>query len=221
MYTTICYFVIFIVVYIFKEDCYRFLAKPLYQLNQDGRFIYTHPAEAFLTYVKTTLYLALLLSLPVLLNQLWRFVAPALYQQEKRVFRYFVIASPMLFLMGVGLAYYGIIPLALEFFLDFEQQGHATSLDVTLETKLSDYTQFILHFMIGFGLCFQIPIALGLLLKANIINRDWLRKNRRYAIIISLMLAAVLSPPDIVTQIALAIPMLILYEATYFIFSKV
>lgn len=200
--------------YAVKEELYQFLVQPLAKAydGTNNRLIYTNITEAFFTYLKTACYAGLFLAFPFISYQLWRFVAPGLYQQERHAFLPFLILSPVLFLLGTSLAYYIVLPLAWEFFLSFQQTGQGSDLAIELEAKVSEYFSLILQILLAFGLCFQIPVILTLMAKAGLIQSSTLREKRRYAIVISLVLAAFLTPPDIITQLFLALPLIILFE---------
>lgn len=162
--------------------------------------------EAFCSYLKLSFLMSLMISFPFVVWQIYSFIAPGLYKFEKRSILPFIILSPILFVIGGAVAYYGAIPLAWRFFLSFENNA------IVLEAKLNEYLDLVMDFFIGFGLAFQMPILISLLSKIGIINTNHLRKFRRYAIVVIFILAAILTPPDVISQIMLAIPMLFLYE---------
>ncbi|MDB2414676.1 twin-arginine translocase subunit TatC [Rickettsiales bacterium] len=208
-------FLAFAVCYLFAEQIYDFLVQPLADIygNQNGkRLIYTGLTEAFFTYMKVSFYAALFISFPVIAWQIYMFVAPGLYKNEKKVFLPFLIATPILFVMGGALVYYFIFPLAWSFFLSFEQIGSAGSLPIQLEARVSEYLSLVIQLIFAFGIAFQLPVLLTLLAKANIITAKGLAKMRKYAIVGIVAFAAVLTPPDVISQIGLAIPMWLLYE---------
>ncbi len=204
--TLLCYSV--------KEELYQFLVQPLAKAydGTNNRLIYTNITEAFFTYLKTACFAGLVLSFPFISFQLWRFVAPGLYKQERKAFLPFLLLSPILFLLGTSLAYYVVLPLAWEFFLGFQQTGQGNNLAIELEAKVSEYFSLILQILLAFGLCFQVPVILMLMAKAGLITAATLKSKRRYAIVISLVLAAFLTPPDVITQLFLALPLIILFE---------
>ena len=149
---------------------------------------------------------------PIILTQIWKFVAPGLYKNEKKALLPYLIATPVLFLLGGMLVYYLIMPLAIKFFLSFESSAHLSNLPIQLEAKVNEYLSLIMRLIFAFGISFQLPVLLSLLARVGFINSQYLKKRRKYVIIIIFTVAAVLTPPDPITQIGLGIPLLILYE---------
>ena len=206
-------FITFGVCYYFVEDIYGFLVRPLAEImGPDRRMIYTALTEVFFTYVKVSFFAACFVSAPVFLGQIWAFVAPGLYKNERSAFMPFLFATPILFLMGGALVYYLIMPLAWKFFLSFEQAGGAANLAIQLEAKVGEYLSLVMKLIFAFGLCFQLPVLLTLMARAGIVTADGLARRRKYAIVIAFAFAAVLTPPDLISQIGLGIPIIILYE---------
>lgn len=204
--TIICYF--------FAENIYGFLVQPLAAAMEPGdsqRLIYTDLTEAFFTYIKVSIFAGAFLTFPIIATQIWLFVAPGLYASEKRTVLPFLIASPLLFFLG-GLTVYFILPLAWTFFLQFQSSAEETVLPIVLEPKVGEYLDLVMSLIFAFGLCFQLPILLGLLAKAGVITADWLIQKRRYAVVVVFIVAAFLTPPDIISQISLALPLMGLYE---------
>jgi sec-independent protein translocase protein TatC len=181
-------------------------------MGPDRRMIYTALTEVFFTYVKVSFFAACFVSAPVFLGQFWAFVAPGLYKNERSAFMPFLFATPVLFLMGGALVYYLIMPLAWKFFLSFEQAGGASNLAIQLEAKVGEYLSLVMKLIFAFGLCFQLPVLLTLMARAGIVTADGLARRRKYAIVIAFGFAAVLTPPDLISQIGLGIPIIILYE---------
>ena len=209
-------FVFFIICYFFSEEIYSFLVKPYSDAvkNDDinRRLIFTALQETFLTYLKVSFFAAFFASSPIILMQLWKFVAPGLYENEKKAIMPYLIATPLLFLLGGMLVYYLIMPLAIKFFLTFETSAQITKLPIQLEAKVNEYLSLIMRLIFAFGISFQLPVLLSLLARVGFIDSTYLKKRRKYVIVIIFAVAAILTPPDPITQIGLGIPLLILYE---------
>ncbi len=208
----------FFVCYHFSDVIFSFLAEPLAAVleAQGGgrRLIYTHLTEAFFTYIKVAFFGAACLSFPIVAGQVWMFVAPGLYRSEKRAFAPFLLATPILFVMGAALAYYFIFPVAWKFFASFQNAGGAGGLPIELEPKVGEYLDLVMKLIFAFGVAFQLPVALSLLAKVGIVNSKGLAKYRRYAVVGNFVVAAILAPPDVITQIGLAVPLMLLYEVS-------
>ena len=201
--------------FVFVEPIYGFLVEPLANAMTDGgtqRLIYTGLTEGFFTYLKVAFFAGIFLTFPILLAQLWMFIAPGLYKKEKSAFLPFLIATPVLFFAGGATVYYGVIPMAWEFFLSFQSNGADTALPIELEARMSEYLDLIMTLIFAFGLCFQLPVFLTLLGRAGLISSQTLRQKRKYAVIGTFAVAAFLTPPDIISQVGLAVPILALYE---------
>ncbi|WP_431305791.1 twin-arginine translocase subunit TatC [Sediminicoccus sp. BL-A-41-H5] len=211
------FFIAFALCYYFSTNIYGFLAQPLANVlyeqgGGDRRMIFTALYEAFFTYLKVAFFGAIFFSFPIWATQLWLFIAPGLYRSEKRTIMPFLIASPILFLLGAALAYYFIFPLAWHFFISFETPAGAGTVPIQLEAKVSEYLSLVMHMILAFGLAFQMPVGLVLLCKVGILNVQSLRKGRRYAIVGMFVVAAIITPPDVISQVGLAIPLILLYE---------
>ena len=209
-------FVIFIISYFFSENIYRFLVEPYAEAvkNDDinRRLIFTALHETFITYLKVAFFAAIFITSPIILTQVWKFIAPGLYKNEKRALLPCLIATPTLFLLGGMLVYYLVMPLAIKFFLTFETSAQVTSLPIQLEAKVNEYLSLIMRLIFAFGISFQLPVLLSLLARTGFIDSEYLKKRRKYVVVIIFALAAILTPPDPITQIGLGIPLLILYE---------
>ncbi len=202
-------FLAFLVCYYFAEHIFAFLVQPLLRAGQ-GKLIYTDIFEAFFAKVKVAFFAALMVSFPIVANQVWRFVAPGLYAKEKRALRPFLILTPVLFLSGAALAYFAAMPLALHFLLGF--QGNIGGVQQEALPAIGNYLSFVTKFLFGFGVAFLLPVLLMLLERAGIVTRAQLVRGRRYAIVAVTAIAAVLAPPDIVSMLLLAVPLVLLYE---------
>lgn len=222
-----CLFAFFIctgISYYFAREIYAFLVQPLADAFPDDsnrRMIYTGLAEAFLTYLKLAVFAGFFASFPVIASQLYLFLAPGLYKNERKALIPYLVAAPTLFIAGASFVYYLIFPAAWKFFLGFESAGGVGSLPIQLEAKVSDYLDIVMHLMIAFGLSFQLPVILVLLVRSGIMELETLKKGRRYAIVIIVTVAAFITPPDIFSQIALSVPLYFLYELSIFICRNV
>jgi sec-independent protein translocase protein TatC len=206
---------LFFIFYLFADNIYNFLVQPYANAveGEEGRrLIFTALHETFFTYIKVALFAALFISLPFLLIQLWIFVAPGLYKNEKNVVVPYLLATPILFILGSALVYYLIMPLAIKFFLSFESIGGNGALPIQLEAKVNEYLSLIMRLILAFGLCFQLPVALTLMARVGLVSSEGLKKNRKYVIVGIFAIAAILTPPDPISQIGLGIPILLLYE---------
>jgi sec-independent protein translocase protein TatC len=204
------------------DKIYDFLLQPYVKaLGSDGvankRLIFTALQETFVTYLKLSFFSALFFSFPIFLIQIWKFIAPGLYSNEKKAILPFMIATPVLFLLGAFLAYQFIMPLAIKFFLSFESLTSQTSMPIQLEAKVSEYLSLIMIFMIAFGLSFELPVLLILLATVGFVDSKYLSERRRYIIVIIFIVAAIITPPDPISQIGLAIPLMLLYEISILI----
>jgi sec-independent protein translocase protein TatC len=207
----------FVLCYYFSAQIYGFLAQPLADILQkqgggERRMIFTALYEAFFTYLKVAFFGAVFFSFPMWATQLWLFVAPGLYRSEKKAVYPFLIASPFLFVAGAALAYYFIFPLAWSFFITFETPPGEGALPIQLEAKVSEYLSLVMQMILAFGVAFQLPVLLTLLCRVGILDVATLKKGRRYAIVGMFVVAAVLTPPDVISQVGLAVPLLALYE---------
>ena len=207
--------VAFVICYYFGQQLLEFLIQPLADQLKDkpGHILqYTGLAEAFVTRVKVSFWAACFVSFPVIASQIWMFVAPGLYKNERSAFLPFLVATPVLFFLGGALAYYVIFPAAFHFFLSFEQQATADTLAVMTVPKLDEYLSLTLTLIFAFGVAFQLPVALTLLARVGIISSIFLVRYRRYAILLNVIAAAIVTPPDVLSMTGLAVPLCLLYE---------
>ena len=214
-YSVIALVVGFFVCFYFASEIFNFLVAPLAHLSEgqeQRRLIYTALHEKFFTEIKVAFFAAGCLSFPIIATQLWLFIAPGLYKNEKRAFLPFLLATPFLFVAGAASVYYGVMPVAWKFFAGFEQAGGAEQLSIVLEPKVNEYLSLVMQLIFAFGIAFQLPVLLVLLVKVGIIDSSWLKARRRYAIVIAFVAAAVMTPPDPLSQIGLAVPIILLYE---------
>ena len=209
-------FIFFIICYFFAENIYSFLLAPYAEAVKDDvinrRMIFTALHETFITYLKVAFFAAMFFASPIILTQIWKFVAPGLYKNEKKALLPYLIATPTLFLFGGMLVYYLIMPLAIKFFLSFETSAQLSNLPIQLEAKVNEYLSLIMRLIFAFGISFQLPVLLSLLARVGFVDSQYLKKRRKYVVIIIFLVAAILTPPDPITQIGLGIPLLILYE---------
>lgn len=213
--------VVFCFCYYFSDKIYGFLLVPLIDLegsNSEFSLIYTDLTEAFFVYLKVAVMSALLFSSPIFIWQFYMFLAPGLYKNEKDILLPYLIATPLLFVFGAAVAYYYIFPLAWKFFIAFENSSPtAGTIPIEFMPSVSEYLDLVIQLMFAFGTAFQVPILLTLMAKAGIITTIDLINKRRVAIVIIFIVAAFLTPPDVLSQIGLAIPMMILYEVSILI----
>jgi sec-independent protein translocase protein TatC len=211
-------FVAFLVCFWFAKPIYNLLLWP-YRVaagvDVPIELIYTAPQEFFFTQVKLALFGAIFIAFPVIASQLYMFVAPGLYRAERKAFLPFLVATPILFLLGAALVYFVAMPLAMKFFLSMQETGDS-GVQILLTAKVSEYLSLIMMLMLGFGICFQLPVLLTLLARAGIVTADGLKRYRKHAIIGVFLAAAILTPPDPISQLALALPTLLLYELSIF-----
>ena len=210
----------FVGCYIYAENLYGFLVEPFATAvkNDDTnrRLIFTALQETFLTYLKVSFFAAFFVTCPFILIQIWKFIAPGLYKHEKKAILPYLVLTPILFFLGGMLVYYLIMPLAIKFFLSFESSGISTNLPIQLEAKVNEYLSLVMKLIFAFGISFQLPVVLSLLARIGLVDSEFLKQRRKYVVVIIFAAAALLTPPDPITQIGLAIPLLLLYELSIF-----
>ena len=220
MFAAIGFIVIFLICFYFANPFFNFLVAPLAEVwegDPNRRLIFTAMHEKFFTNIKVAFFAAAFISFPIFASQVWMFVAPGLYKNEKGAFLPFLIATPFLFFGGGAFVYYFVMPVAWEFFTSFEQlSAGAGELAIELEPKVNEYLSLVMRLIFAFGLSFELPVVLSLMARVGIVTPDGLRKKRRYAIVSAFIAAAVLTPPDPLSQLALAIPIIILYEVSIY-----
>ena len=211
----------FVIAFIFVEDIYAFLVQPYADVagSEPGRrLIATSVQETFFTYIKLALWAGFIGAFPIIAWQLYAFIAPGLYKTERKAFAPYLVATPVLFIMGGALVYYMIAPLAFDFFLDWERERAATGqLSIVVEQRVSEYLSLMTKFILAFGICFQLPVAITLLARVGLVTSDGLKHFRRYAIVGTFLVAAFLTPPDPFSQLGLALPILLLYEISVYL----
>lgn len=203
--------------YFFSKEIYQFLLQPFiknFHDDQNHRLIYTSPAEAFISYLKLSFISALFFSFPIFASEFYLFLSPALYKNEKKNILLIFFFAPLLFLFGAAFSYYFILPITFEYFLSFENQGSAANaiLPVQLETKISEYLNFVTNLIFGFGVAFELPILLLFLIKVGLLSVNDLKHKRKYWIVIIFVIAAALTPPDVISQISLSVLLISLFE---------
>ena len=220
LYAVSALFVGFIVCFFFAEALFNFLVDPLANILLERgldegyrRLIYTDLTEVFFTYIKVAFFFGAFITCPIFLTQIWLFVAPGLYRHEKKALMPFLIASPILFFVGGALVYFAIFPLAWEFFLSFETQGSGPgSVPIQLEPKVNEYLGLVMKLIFAFGICFQLPVLMTLMARVGLATADGMAAKRKYAIVGVFIVAAIFTPPDPLSQISLAVPIILLYE---------
>ena len=211
-----CFFIIaFGISYYYAENIFNFLLTPLSNISGNKRIIYTGLAEVFLSYIKLAFLTATAFTMPILVYQIYCFIAPGLYKKEKYIVSIVLFFSPILFWIGLIFVFYLVMPNAWNFFLSFESYNN--KLPLLLEARISEYLNLTIVFMFAFGITFQLPVIMIILTLIKLINSQTLKKYRRIAIVINFVVAAILTPPDVFSQIALAVPLTLLYEVTIII----
>ncbi len=212
IWSVVALFGAFGVCFYFADKIFAFLAQPLIDGfgEGQGRLVYTKLYEAFFVEVRVAFFAAFFFAFPIIAMQIWAFVAPGLYNKEKRAFLPFLIATVPLFLMGAALAYYVVMPTAIEFLLGY--QGQIPGIEQEALPSMGEYLSFVMHFVLAFGISFLLPVLLLLMERAGLVTRKQLTGGRRYAILIAFVISAVATPPDVLSQFMLAIPLILLFE---------
>ena len=217
------FFVAFLVCFYFAKQLFNVLVQPFrWAVDWAGldhrsvELIYTAPQEFFFTQIKVAMFGALVIAFPVIAAQVYKFVAPGLYKNERAAFLPFLVASPLLFLLGAALVYFFFTPMVMWFFLAMEQGGGEGQVSIQLLPKVSEYLSLIMSLIFAFGLVFQLPVITTLLARVGFVSSDGLREKRKYAIVVAFVAAAILTPPDPVSQIGLALPAILLYEISIY-----
>ena len=209
----IAFLAMFLISFYFAKEIFNLLLVPYEQAaGPDARLIYTAPQEFFFTQIKVAMFTAGFLSCPVIFAQVYAFVAPGLYRHERKAFLPYLLATPFFFALGTMLVYFVVTPNLLHFFSSMQQAKEPGRAQIELLPRVSEYLSLIMTLIFAFGVTFQLPVVLTLLGNVGIIDSEFLKKQRRYAVVLVFVVAAVLTPPDVFSQLALAIPGLLLYE---------
>jgi sec-independent protein translocase protein TatC len=215
------FFVAFLVCFFFAKELFNLLVLPFKWAvawadiaNQKVELIYTAPQEFFFTQIKLAMFGGLVIAFPLIAAQVYKFVAPGLYKNERGAFLPFLIASPILFLMGAALVYFFFTPMVMWFFLAMQQSGEGGEVQISLLPKVSEYLSLIMTLIFSFGLVFQLPVVTTLMVRVGLLSAQGLVEKRKWAIVLAFIVAAILTPPDPISQIGLALPTIILYEVS-------
>ena len=209
----LAFMVMFVVFFYFAKDIYNLLVIPFeIAAGPDAKLIYTAPQEFFFTQIKVAMFAAALAACPVIFSQIYAFVAPGLYRHERAAFAPYLVATPVFFTLGAMLVFFLVMPNLLHFFLAMQQAKEPGKAQIELLPRVSEYLSLIMTLIFAFGIVFQMPVVLTLLGRVGIIDSNFLKEKRRYAIVLVFIVAAVLTPPDVFSQLALAVPGMLLYE---------
>jgi sec-independent protein translocase protein TatC len=213
------FFAAFLVCFFFAKQLFNLLVVPFKWATQWAgldpqkvELIYTAPQEFFFTQIKLAMFGGMVIAFPLIATQIYKFIAPGLYKNERAAFLPFLVASPLLFLLGASLVYFFFTPMVMWFFLAMQQTGGADQVQISLLPKVSEYLSLIMTLIFSFGLVFQLPVVTSLMARVGLLTSKALAEKRKWAIVIAFVVAAVLTPPDPLSQIGLALPTIILYE---------
>ncbi len=215
MYAFGAFIIVFFICFYFASPMFDFLVNPLagiWEGETGKRMIYTALHEKFFTNIKVAFFAAAFFSFPIISGQIWMFVAPGLYKTEKHAFLPFLIATPILFLLGASLVYYFVMPVAWQFFDSFQTSGGDGTLPIEMLPKVGEYLSLVMRLIFAFGISFELPVLLTLLARVGLATSEGLKRKRRYAVVLAFIAAAILTPPDPLSQISLALPIILLYE---------
>jgi len=235
IHSVVAFIVGMVICFTVATPIFNFLTQPLCAVladrGQDCDLIFISPQEGFFVAIKVSLLGGLMLAFPYIALQMWRFVAPGLYKTEKGAFLPFLVASPFMFILGASFAFFVVTPLAYDFFLGFQQFGTegeavtatqgAAPLSVVFQGSAQEYLNLTIKFIVAFGLCFQLPVLLTLMGKAGLVSAEGLGSVRKYAVVAILVLAALVTPPDVITQVILFVVVYGLYEISIFLVRRV